>query len=359
MNLSRFCLFLRTDTLPFCTLSLLGLGLSLAVSGCRHQSVTLTSTLPSAKPITAPVKHPVLPKISPAELLTQFHVNEAGVVPILEYHTFGESESVMDRSPKAFRHDLERLWREGYCPVSLHEYLDNRIDLPLGKSPVIFTFDDSRESQLSLLDDGTIDPACAVGIMQTFHAAHPDFALKATFYVIPHAMFGPASQTAQKLRLLQELGFEIGNHTLTHPTLSKLSDANVQKEFAGCLTLTRNFDPTVTMDTVALPKGVFPRNRSLLALGHDHAQKYAHRAVLLGGYCPAQSPVSPRYDPMRLPRVVAHEGHMGITYWLDTLKQHPERRYVSDGDTKTLTIPKTAASRVDTRKLREAKLRVY
>ena len=334
---------------------------SVMFSGCRRQSVTFNSALPSAKSTPATITGNLLslPKRTDSKLLAKGRVNEAGVVPILEYHTFCESNSTMNRTPKAFRADLERLWREGYCPVSLHDYLDNRIDVPLGKSPVILTFDDSRESQLNFLDDGTINPDCAVGIMQTFHKTHPDFALEATFYVIPHAMFGAPSQTAKKLRLLHDLGLELGNHTVTHPTLSKLSDEAVQEEFAGCLAQTRKWEPDATMETIALPKGVFPRNRSLLASGHDKTETYAHRAVLLGGYCPAQSPVSARYNPMRLPRIVAHEGHMGITYWLDYLKKYPQNRYVSDGDPETLTVPKAAAKRVDKRKLHGAKLRVY
>jgi peptidoglycan/xylan/chitin deacetylase (PgdA/CDA1 family) len=260
----------------------------------------------------------------------------------------------MDRSPKAFRADLNRLWREGYCPVSLHDYLNNRINVPMGKSPVILTFDDSRESQLRFLDDNTVDPDCAMGILLAFHKKHPDFALEATFYVVPDHLFGANSQRVKKLRMLHDL-----DHTVTHPTLSKLTDAAVQQEFAGCLARTRKLAPSVIMETIALPKGVFPRNRSLLASGRYQSQKYTHRAVLLGGYCPAQSPVSPRCNPMRLPRIVAHEKHMGITYWLNELKRHPERRYVSDGDPQIITVPKSAAPKVNKKKLRGANLRVY
>src|SRR5689334_1757587 len=70
--------------------------------------------------------------------------NEVGVIPILEYHEISSKEKWMMRSIPNFRHDLERLYKEGYRPISMKEYLDNRIDLPAGMSPVLLTFDDAR-----------------------------------------------------------------------------------------------------------------------------------------------------------------------------------------------------------------------
>lgn len=365
MQFLRFFPSHRTDAMIRPVLSLLGLGLSLALSGCRHSNVPVSSALPAAKPPAAKsppasVKRTAAPqKLPPTKQLAKLRVNEAGVVPILEYHTFGESKTTMDRAPKLFRRDLERLWNEGYRPISMKEFLDNRISLPLGKSPVVLTFDDSRESQLRFLDDGTVDPECAVGIMMAFHKKHPAFALRGVFYVVPSYLFGAPSQSAKKLHLLRKLGFEIGNHTVSHPTLSKLSDSDVQKEFAGCLARTRKLEPNVPMETIALPKGVFPRNHALLASGCYEGQNYTHRAVLLGGYCPANAPVCTHYNPMKLPRVLAFGGHMGITFWLDDLKRHPESRYVSDGNPKMVTVPKAVVGKVDKRKLHGAKLRVY
>src|ERR1051326_774702 len=95
--------------------------------------------------------------------------NEVGVVPILEYHDISPYEKYMHRSITNFRRDLNRLYTEGYRPISMKEYLDNRIDLPVGLSPVLLTFDDARQSQFSYLPNGKLDPQCAVAILQELH----------------------------------------------------------------------------------------------------------------------------------------------------------------------------------------------
>ena len=179
-------------------------------------------------------------------------------MPILEYHDISAKESRWGRSVVAFRKDLERLYAEGYQTVALKDYLDNRIALPAGKSPVILTFDDARESQFRYLPDGTIDPNCAVGIMQTFQKEHPDFGMKATFYVLPQSAFKQPEFAAKKMQALLEMGFEIGNHTVTHRKLSQLSDAEVQEEIGNCVVLTQKLAPKAKLETIALPDGMSP-----------------------------------------------------------------------------------------------------
>ena len=51
-------------------------------------------------------------------------------------------------------------------------------------SPVILTFDDALRGQFNYTADGKIDPDCAVGILDDFHAQHPDWPLKGTFFVL-------------------------------------------------------------------------------------------------------------------------------------------------------------------------------
>lgn len=285
--------------------------------------------------------------------------NEVGVIPILEYHDIRDGRNSMCRSAMAFRRDLERLYRENYRPISLKSYLQNRIDTPPGTTPVILTFDDARESQFRYRPDGSIDPHCAVGILQAFAAKHPDFPVRATFFVLPDVAFGPAAQRARKMQALLDMGCEIGNHTVSHRSLRNLTDAEVQKELAGCVARVKRLAPAAEVDTLALPLGIAPRNRALLASGEHAGQQYTNRAVLLVGAHPAPSPVATDFDPMRLPRIQACEGVAGITYWLDELKRHPERRYVSDGDPMTVTVPNSAVRRVNPGKLKGAHLRTY
>ncbi|HZT43253.1 MAG TPA: polysaccharide deacetylase family protein [Chthonomonadaceae bacterium] len=329
---------------------------SLALAACVLPA--LLAGCGRSNPIEQRANAQIRPTLTAAQL-AQARPNEAGVVPILMYHDIGKPAQRLNRSVAAFRHDLERLYQDGYRPISLEAYLDSRIDLPLGKSPVILTFDDARGSQFHYRKDGTLDPDCAIGILQAFGKTHPDFPLHATFFVLPNRAFDQHKLAAQKLQDLLAMGCEIGNHTVTHRSLKKLSDEEVQQELATCVTLIHKMVPQARVDTMALPYGILPHNQALLASGTYQGQPYTNRAVLLVGAGPAPSPVSPQFDPMHLPRIVTSEVRYGMTYWLNDLKRHPERRYVSDGDPGTVTVPRTLAADVDKARLKGVALRLY
>ncbi len=312
-------------------------------------AVALTPTQ-KAKPTRPPVS---------IEELQKAKVNEAGVVPILEYHDVLPKERSMVRSIDNFKHDLQRLYDEGYRPVLLRSVLDNKIDLPMGMAPVVFTFDDARNSQFRYLPNGDIDPACVIGIWQAFAKTHPDFPIKATFYVLPDVGFCGTDTAVKKMKALLTLGCEIGNHTVSHRALSKLSDAEVQKELGDCVAKIEKLAPGTKVDTVALPMGISPKNRKLLAAGTGNGQAYANRAVLLVGANPAPAPISKRFNPMRLPRIQACEQDSGSTFWLDRIKHGEMGRYVSDGDPNTTTIPSSLEKKCDKSHLNGATLRVY
>jgi peptidoglycan/xylan/chitin deacetylase (PgdA/CDA1 family) len=272
--------------------------------------------------------------------------NEGGLVPILEYHRIVAKAGLYDRTPNAFRRDLARLYKEGYRPVLLQDLVRGKVDLPRGASPVVLTFDDADASQFRYLPgtgERRVDPDCAVGILRAFARAHPDFPAHATFYVLPESAFGPARERPEKFRTLRdEMGCEIGNHTVTHRSLRAMSDAAVAAEIGGCVAKIQAILPGTKVESIALPMGISPKNRALLVSGTGNGQRYTNKAVLLVGANPAPSPFSPEFKPLRLPRIQAVEGPLGITYWLDYLKK-PGRRFVSDGDPARVTLPATAA----------------
>jgi peptidoglycan/xylan/chitin deacetylase (PgdA/CDA1 family) len=342
------------DTMKPSMIVLLGaaLWLGMSVIGCRK---------PVAPPAQTVVPQPIRRPPPSAEELMKYHVNEGGLIPILEYHDVlpKENPRTFTRSITNFRHDLDRLYEEGYRPVLLHDYLDNRIDLPLGMSPVILTFDDARASQFHYLPDGSLDPDCALGILLAFQKAHPDFPVKATFYVLPKSAFGQPESAAKKMQALLAMGCEIGNHTVTHRSLRRMSDEEVQNELATCVALTQRLAPQAKIDTLALPMGIAPRNRKLLSSGEYRGQRYANRAVLLVGAGPTRAPISHLFNPLKIPRIQAQEGVSGSTFWLNHFKSHPKSRYVSDGDPNTTTIPMVLADKVDQGRLNGATLRTY
>lgn len=323
---------------------------SLATAGCTppvQQTVT-PSPAPSVEPEVAAVAPPAAVHATP---VSDLPLNEAGLIPILEYHRITQKPTRYDRTAADFRRDLERLYKEGYRPVALQDVLRGHIDVPKGASPVVLTFDDADASQFRLGPDGKPDPDCAVGILQAFAAKHPDWPTRASFYVLPESAFGPAKERAEKFRVLrEEMGCEIGNHTVTHRSLKAMNDESVQKEIGGAVQKIQALSPGTEVTTIALPMGISPKNRALLAKGTYAGRAYENKAVLLVGANPAPSPFAKDFDPMRLPRIQAVEGVDGITHWLDKLKK-PGARYVSDGDPDTVTVPQVETAKVSPARL--------
>ena len=317
---------------------------------------------PNAKPANAPAAAPVT--VASDADLAKTGVNEAGQVPILEYHNIRVWKTAYDRTPQDFRNDLERLYREGYRPIALHDYLDNRIDVPLGMTPCVLTFDNSSPTQFRYKEDRSLDPDCAFGILKAFNQAHPDFAMKAVFYMNASPTGSPSPVLGS--RQLREEGEGVacrrhGNREpyRIHPSLKKLSDAAVQKELADCVAGVHKLAPEAVVDTLALPFGASPKNKKLAEAGEADGVAYHNRAVLLVGANPAPAPCSKKFNPLRLPRIQAYSGVMGSEEWLNTFRDHPKRRYISDGDPATVTIPKSAEEKIDPSRLGSAKLRTY
>jgi peptidoglycan/xylan/chitin deacetylase (PgdA/CDA1 family) len=285
----------------------------------------------------------------PLPVLPARPANEVGQILILEYHRIGEAEDRWTRSVENFRADLNRLYREGYRPVSLGDLLDGRVDLPAGLTPVVLTFDDSSPGQFRYLEqDGevSIDPDSAVGILLAFHRAHPDFAAKATFYVLPaaaqpHRLFGQPAHERRKLRHLVELGFEIGNHTLWHANLGGADAATIRYQLASALRIIQEAVPGYRVRTLALPFGAYPADLATATLGEAQGTAYRHEAILMVAGGAAPSPFAAAFDPLHLPRVQATSAE--LDHWLGHFARRPEERFVSDGDPAAATVPRSRA----------------
>lgn len=283
--------------------------------------------------------------------------NEMGRIPILEYHLVGATEGRWEREHTRFRRDLELLYEKGYRPVTVAELVEKKIDLPRGLSPVVFTFDDASPSQFRYLERNgelVVDSTSALGIWLDFQKTHPDWGSKATFCVLSgaeagRAFFGNKSIEGQKtewrfakIRFLVERGFEICNHTLWHAQLSKYDDAFVQEQIARLQLAVDSAVPGYRVKTLALPLGLWPKNRALAARGawtDKRTQKtvaYDHAAVLLVAGGPVPSPHDPAFDPLKLERVQVVGNSLERT--LEMLEKHG-RRYVSDGDAQRIATP--------------------
>ncbi|MBZ5497127.1 MAG: polysaccharide deacetylase family protein [Acidobacteriia bacterium] len=272
--------------------------------------------------------------------------NELGKIMILEYHLIQPEETRWGRSISNFKQDLERLYESGYRPIGMAEYIDGKIATARGRRPVILTFDDSSEGQFRyLIRNGKpeIDPDCAVGMLMDFRKLHPDFALKAIFFVLPgaqepHKLFGQPEFEAQKLRELAALGFEIGNHTLWHADLAKYDATVVQEQIARAAQAIQKMVPGYNMRALALPLGNYPRDPNLAIAGSYRGTSYRLDAVLLVSGGPAPSPFSVKRDLTRLPRIQVTGTE--LQRWIAYFQKHPTEGFTSDGEADAVTFPR-------------------
>jgi peptidoglycan/xylan/chitin deacetylase (PgdA/CDA1 family) len=278
--------------------------------------------------------------------------NELGRVMILEYHKIDLPENRWTRTPDNFRRDLQRLWDGGYRLVALNDFLDGKIALPRGTTPVILTFDDSSPGQFRYLErqgEWVIDPDCAVGILESFARAHPGFGHAATFYVLPGAdppnrLFNQPALATKKLAYLATQGYEIGNHTLWHANLSRYPESVVRSQVSSAQEWIQRHVPGYRPRTLALPMGGYPREVGWAVSGGVNGAAYRHDAILMVAGGAAPSPHSKSFDASHLPRIQAVEHE--IAGWLTYFERRPEERYVSDGDPATITVASGSVGKV-------------
>ena len=166
-------------------------------------------------------------------------------------------------TPAQFDLQLRGLRAAGYHSISIARYLAYRnVGRPLPPRAVMITFDDGYRSNLEI----------AVPILRRH-------GFTATFFVVAGLLGGTnvwdADEiqepllTADDVRELDDGGFEIGSHTLTHPHLSSLSD----RELAFELTESKRILEDLTSKRVA----------ALAYPWSDHCPR-VHRAAEQAGY---------------------------------------------------------------------------
>ena len=337
--------------------SLAALPFALFLSGCHglgsHRAVAAAASRHRIAPVLVAMRPVNFQRVQP---------NEAGEIPILEYHDLVTTTKVTGyQYPAAkFRADMDWLYAHHYRPISLSDYVQGRIDVPAGITPFVLTFDDALRGQFHYLPNGTIDPNCAVGILESLHAKHSDWPLKATFFVLTNydpkmpPPFYQKDSAKQKMAFLVQQGFEIGNHTVHHAMgMQHFPQARVEAEFAGAVAGIHRYLPNYDVDTLALPYGVYPKSLAWVKQGASGGVAYHNICAMLAGANPAPSPMSRRFNPYRLPRIIPGNEIFALKYWLDYLQVHKLARFISDGDPNTFTVRIADKSTLDLARLRQ------
>ncbi|GIV97900.1 MAG: xylanase [Herpetosiphonaceae bacterium] len=312
-----------------------------------------TEPSPTAHPTTPPTSTPAPsptsePSPTPAGLsdddLQRIGANELGWVPVLEYHLIESPDADYSRSPAKVRQDLERLYALGFYPITFRDLASGHIDVPAGKSPVVLTFDDSSDGQFRYLPDGSVDPTSAWGIMQAFHAEHPDWPVVATFFplievdVPSRVLFGQPEYAQRKLQEIVRAGGEVGSHTYTHMRLDLATADQIQWQLAySAKAIEDLIGGGYKVTTLSLPLGMYPEDESLLRSGESEGVSYSFigAAEVAGGASP--SPFSTNFDPYHIRRIQALDAE--LDYWLGLFEERPDLKFISDGDPTVVTVP--------------------
>jgi hypothetical protein len=258
-----------------------------------------------------------------------------------------EKNTLYTRTAASFKADLEDVYKRGYRPVTIAQMLDkNFSDVPDGMSPVVFVFDDASPEQFSYIEgpDGelTVDPNSGMGIWLDFAKTHPGWKNRGTFCLLNgasagHNFFGDNPKFKgqkkewrfQKVKWLADQGFELCDHTVWHAMLNKFSDAVVQEQIARNVMAIDSAVPGYKVRTMALPYGIWPKNRQLAWQGSwtDPKTKQTHtynfEAVLEVAGGPARSPFDPQFNPHSINRIEAIGND--ISKQLDALDKNKTR----------------------------------
>lgn len=282
--------------------------------------------------------------------------NENGKIMILMYHKFAETQSDgWTRSFDNFKNDLQTLYEKNYYPINMSDYLNGYIDVPYGKTPIILTFDDGTAGQLSFERvDGKLVPKenTAVAIYKKFSEEHSDFPMRGTFYIMSTNFFGSTGTLRQRLEYLVEQGFEIGNQTKNHYALQKATSAEkVIEEVGGLAKFVDELIPGYVINSFSIPGGSMTKNyKEQVYSGTYDGFKYENKGVvLLYGSSPELSPINKELNLKSLSRVrVAGKDKVDkdFDYWIKYFDEHPEEKYVSDGDPMTFVIDKEDSDKV-------------
>lgn len=347
----------------------------LLLAACGTESGDAPATSASTQPITdtsvvasAEAAPAAAAPAEPTGPVADLSPNELGDIMVLEYHRIGDNEGEFVRSLANFRKDLRSLYERGYRPVTMRQVLEGDLNLPAGTTPVVFTIDDSSRGQFYYLPDGSIDPNTMMGSWAAFQKENPAWKNGAVWCVLPAAehpsnFFSEKkdrefasreereANIRKKVTYLVENNHEICNHTLYHARLDRAKDDTQVQEWLGRgedsiqVYLPADYD----IVTMALPLGMWPKNRSLAWKGTHKGKPYEYKAVLEVSGGPNPSPFATDFDPRSVDRFIVAPNH--LERQLDAYEKNPAKRYVSDGDPNTVAYPAGEASRLNRSRL--------
>ena len=301
----------------------------------------------------------------PIDTFKEKKVNELGKVPIMMYHgivntttnkyTGGNvDKDGYNRTSSAFAKDLEMYYEKGYRMIRLEDYINGVIDVELGYSPIVLTFDDGNENNFKVIkknEDGTLefDPNSAIGVLEAFKKKHSDANATATFF-LNGGLCNQPQYNEDIVKWLVNNGYDVGNHTISHVDFTKIGNDKTKEEVGKMYQKLDSIVPDKYVHIIALPFGSpYKKSHSnypLIIEGEYNGYKYHTDAGLRVGWEPEVSPFNKDFDTSFLKRVRAYDNN-GKEFDISmTFSMLEKNKFISDGNKKLLTIPKSEESKL-------------
>ena len=143
-------------------------------------------------------------------------------IPILTYHSFGPKPITKETSmqahyrvtPENFEAQMKYLAEKNYQTITFADLIESQVlGKPIPENAIVLTFDDGWKSQYDY----------AVPILEKYK-------FTGTFFIITGAIGATSYMTVDELKTLHTKGFEIASHTVSHPKLPTLEDAQLVQE---------------------------------------------------------------------------------------------------------------------------------
>lgn len=286
-----------------------------------------------------------------------YKVNELGRIPVMMYHGIRDEEPKYiggnidkdgyHRTVEAFKKDLDFYYNNGYRMVRLIDYVNGEIDVPLGMSPIVITFDDGLVNNMKVIgldSEGEliIDPNCAIGILEEYKKKYSDYNVTATFFV-NSSLFNQKEYDEKILKWLIEHGYDIGNHSYNHADFSKIDVDSTKYEIGRMYKTLDSIIGDKYVNIVALPFGSpYKKSHSnfeYILDGSYDGFDYKTVSTLRVGWESDYSPFSNDFDKTLIKRIRAYDNNgddFDIEYNFNNLKNN---RYISDGNKDLIVFP--------------------